>query len=132
MVVADSLNPFGLHRITPYLIVPGVNSLIIFLQNIFEAELRGAPKMREDGSVMHAELSIGDSVVMMGEPTEEIRAIPASLYVYVPDCDKTYAKAIKEGGLSIMEPQNFPHGDRYGGIQDPSGNLWWIVTHIKK
>jgi uncharacterized glyoxalase superfamily protein PhnB len=130
--MTDSLNSFGLHRVTPYLIVPGVHSLISFLQIVFEASLRGEPKIREDGSVQHAEISIGDSVIMMGEPTDEIKSIPASLYVYVPNCDQAFARALTEGGTSVMEPRDFPHGDRYGGIQDPSGNLWWIVTHKKK
>ncbi|MBT8236248.1 MAG: VOC family protein [Bacteroidia bacterium] len=130
--MSDNLNPFGLHRVTPYLIVSGVSSLIPFLQNVFGAELRGEPKMRDDGSVMHAEVSIGDSVIMMGEPTEEIKAIPGSLYVYVPNCDQAYERALSEGGTSVMEPRDFPHGDRYGGMQDPSGNLWWIVTHKNK
>ena len=130
--VAGNLNPFGLHRVTPYLIVPGVVSLISFLQKVFEAEVRDKPKFREDGSVMHAAILIGDSVIMMGEPTKEISAVPGSLYVYVPDCDKAYAHALTIGGTSVMEPRDFPHGDRYGGMQDPSGNLWWIVTHKKK
>lgn len=130
--MSESLNPFGLHRVTPYLIVSGVTSLIPFLQKVFGAELRGEPKMRDDGSVMHAEIVIGDSVIMMGEPTEEFKSVPASLYVYVPNCDQAYASALSEGATSRMEPQDFPHGDRYGGVQDSSGNLWWIVTHKNK
>ena len=123
-------NPFGLADVTPYLIIDGIEKLIPFLQTVFGAELRGDIKYREDGSVMHTEIRIGDSVIMMGEPIADFKAMPSTLYVYVEDCDKTYQKALELGGFSVAEPQDFPHGDRYGGIRDGSGNIWWIVTHI--
>ena len=83
MTESNSCNPFGLHTITPYLIVDKVPQLIEFLTALFDAKPRGEPRKREDGSVMHAELQIGDSVVMMGEPTEEFKAMPTTLYTYV-------------------------------------------------
>jgi uncharacterized glyoxalase superfamily protein PhnB len=85
---------------------------------------------RQDGSVMHIEVRIGDSVVMMGEPMEAFGAMTASIYLYVEDCDAVYQRALEAGGTSIMEPMDMPHaGERYGGVRDPSGNLWWIATH---
>ncbi len=122
-------NPFGLHTITPYLIVPRIPELIAFLTELFGAEQRGDSQMRNDGSVQHAEVQIGDSVVMLGEPMAEFSATPATLYTYVDDCDATYAKALSMGATSVLEPADYPHGDRYGGIKDPSGNTWWVVTH---
>ena len=130
--MTNSKNPFGLHTITPYLVVDGVSRLIEFLGQVFGAELRGDPEYRNDGTVKHAEIKIGDSVVMMGEPSENFEEMPASLYLYVDDCDLTYQRALKAGATSIVEPENYPHGDRYGGVMDPVGNIWWIAMHIRK
>jgi uncharacterized glyoxalase superfamily protein PhnB len=126
----DKSNPFGLHTITPYLIVNDVSKLIEFLTALLGATLRGEPRAREDGSVMHAEVQIGDSVVMMGEPTAEHNAMPGAFYTYVTDCDKSYALALELGATSVLEPSDFPHGDRYGGVEDLAGNTWWLVTHV--
>ena len=128
----DERNPFGLHTITPYLVVEGVAALIEFLQQVFEAEPRGELLYRDDGSVKHAEVKIGNSVVMMGEPMDGIEPMPGMLYLYVDDCDATYRKALAAGASSVTELDDYPHGDRYGGIKDPVGNVWWIVTHIGK
>ncbi|NND71855.1 MAG: VOC family protein [Rhodothermales bacterium] len=127
--MSDS-NPFGLHTVTPYLIVDGVEKLVAFTRDVFGATLRGELRYREDGSVMHTEIAIGDSVIMLGEPTDEWKAMPSTLYVYVDDCDATYRKALDFGAVSVSEPALYPHGDRYAGIQDLSGNIWWVVTHI--
>lgn len=130
--MTNSKNPFGLHTITPYLVVDGIPTLIEFLRQVFGAELRGDPEYRDDGTVKHAEVKIGDSVVMMGEPTKDFGKMPASMYLYVDECNLTYQRALKAGATSILEPENYPHGDRYGGVKDPVGNIWWIVTHIGK
>ena len=130
--MVENQNPFGLHTITSYLIVEDVSALIQFLHRVFDAESRGDPRYREDGSVKHAEVKIGDSVVMMGEPMDEIGPMPAMMYIYVEDCDAVYKKALEAGATHVMEPENYPHGDRYGGVKDPVGNIWWIVTHIGK
>jgi uncharacterized glyoxalase superfamily protein PhnB len=131
----QSLNPFGLHTITPYLIVENVERLIDFLKNVFEAKLRGEINYRDDNSVQHAEIKIGDSIIMMGELSPkfpEIRPTSSGMYLYVDDCDVVYEKALKFGGHSISVPLDYPHGDRYAGIKDFTGNIWWIVTHIGK
>ena len=130
--MAENRIPFGLHTITPYLVVENVSTLIQFLQQVFGAESRGDPRYREDGSVKHAEMKIGNSVVMMGEPMDDIGPMPTMLYLYVDDCDATYEKALAAGATSVLELANYPHGDRYGGVKDPVGNIWWIVTHVGK
>ena len=123
-------NPFGLHTVTPYLIIENVRDVIAFLEKTLGATVRGEIKMRDDGSVMHTEVTIGDSVVMMGEPMDEFNAMPSTLYVYVDDSIAAHARAIENGATSVMEPQLMPHGDRYGGVKDTSGNIWWLVTHV--
>lgn len=123
-------NPFGLHTVTPYLVVHGVEPLLEFVQDVFGAELRGEPKYRENDSVQHVEIRIGDSVIMMGEPMGDLPALPASLYVYVDDCDVVYGRAVEAGATPVLEPRLYRHGDRYGGVKDASGNIWWIVTHV--
>lgn len=125
-------NPFGLHTITPYLMLDDAGRLIDFLKATLDAEVRGDVSYRDDGSVMHAELKIGDSVVMIGEPMEDHPAYKTGLYVYVDDCDKRYDLALKNGAVSVTEPTDFPHGDRYGGVKDFAGNIWWLVTHVGK
>ncbi len=125
-------NPFELHTITPYIIVNNAKRLIEFLQEVFHAESRGDIHYREDETVQHAELKIGDSVIMIGEPMSNIETTTTGLYVYVDDCDVRYKKSLDAGSVSILEPTNFPHGDRYGGVKDFAGNVWWIVTHVGK
>lgn len=123
--------PDGYHAITPYLMVENVDKLLKFLKSAFAAQELLRLK-RPDGSVMHAEVQIGDSRVMMGEPMDEFGPMPASIYFYVENCDAVYEKAIKAGGQSIMPPTDMEHaGERYGGVRDSSGNIWWIATHIE-
>ncbi len=80
---------------------------------------------------MHAQVKIGDSFVMMGEPMGEFQPMPASIYLYVEDTDATYQRALEAGATSIMEPADQFYGDRNAGVKDPFGNLWWIGTHIE-
>lgn len=110
--------------------VEPVIELIQFLQQVFNAKLLDSISYREDGSVEHAEMKVGDSVIMMGEPIDEVGAMPASLYLYVENCDATYQKALEMGATSVLAPDDYPHGDRYGGVKDSTGNIWWIVTHL--
>lgn len=127
-----SQNPFGLHSVTPYLIMDDVPRMIDFLAQVFGAELRGDIRYRNDRSVEHAEVMIGRSVLMLGTPLDNIGPTNVSLYVYVEDCDSSFSKALDLGAISISKPANYPHGDRYGGVKDFAGNLWWIVTHVGK
>jgi uncharacterized glyoxalase superfamily protein PhnB len=131
----EQQNPFGLNTITPYLTVTDVERLIQFLQDVFDGKLRGDINYRDNKTVQHAEIKIGHSVIMLAEPTPEypeIKPTTCGMYVYVDDCEKVYEKALKKGGISISEPVDYPHGDRYGGVKDFAGNIWWIVTHKRK
>lgn len=119
--------PEGYHTVTPYLVVPGVPRLIEFLQRVFDA--RELERMaREDGTVMHAEVQIGDSRVMMGEPMGQMTPMPGHLYVYVDDADAAWRRALEAGAVSLQEPADQFYGDRTAGVQDPTGNQWWVAT----
>lgn len=120
-------NPYGLHKVTPYLVVPDVRRLIAFTQALFGAKLRGHPHYKDNGGIEHAEVTIGDSTIMMGEAENNGSA---TLYVYVDDCDAAFEKAQKIGGTVLQEPKDYPHGDRLAGIQDPLGNGWWLAQHV--
>jgi uncharacterized glyoxalase superfamily protein PhnB len=120
--------PAGYRTVTPYLTVKGVAGLIEFLKTTFDATEKEVLR-RADGSVHHAEMQIGDSIVMMGEPTGEWKPAGASLYVYVPDTDATYQRALAAGATSLREPVDQFYGDRSGGVQDAWGISWWLATH---
>jgi uncharacterized glyoxalase superfamily protein PhnB len=122
--------PNGSHSITPYLVVEGVPKLIEFLKQAFGAQELGR-MARPDGGVMHAEVKVGDSKLMMGEPMGDWKAKPCSLYLYVEDVDAVYQRAIQAGGTSVSEPSDQFYGDRTGGVIDPSGNYWGIATHVE-
>ncbi len=108
--------PDGYHTVTPYLTVRGATKVIEFLKQAFGAELSHEPTKRPDGSIMHAQVKIGDSLVMIAEESEMAKATPSALYLYVPNADETYRRAVKAGGHSIMEPMDMFYGDRSGGI----------------
>jgi PhnB protein len=120
--------PARYHTVTPYLTVVGIAKLVEFLEQVFDATV--IERMtRPDGSVGHCEVMIGTSIVMMGEPPEPSTARPSNLYVYVPDVDATYRRALAHGAKSEREPADQVYGDRSGGFSDASGNTWWIATH---
>ncbi|PJJ74803.1 putative glyoxalase superfamily protein PhnB [Thermoflavifilum aggregans] len=123
--------PKGMNIVNPYLIVENVQELINFTEQVFNAKLR-YKLYRPNGQIMHAEILIGDSIVMAGEPMKDFGIFPCSLFLYIEDCDSVYTKALNYGCTSIMEPTTMRHaGERYGGVMDKNGNIWWIATHIE-
>ena len=121
--------PEGYHSVTPYLMVRGAQKTIDFVQKTFGAEVIGGQTKRPDGTLMHATFKIGDSLVMIGDATAEHPPLPAMLYVYVPDVDAAYKRAIAAGGTATVEPMDQFYGDRAGGLKDPAGVHWGIGTH---
>ena len=122
--------PEGFHSVTPYMTVQGVAKLIDFLKQAFEAvEIERMPGA--DGAVGHAQLRIGDSMVMMGEAPSPEKAMPCAMYLYVKDTEASYKRAIAAGASSLMAPADQFYGDRNAGVKDPSGNFWWIATHVE-
>jgi uncharacterized glyoxalase superfamily protein PhnB len=120
----------GFHSITPYLFSRDTARLIEFLSAAFGGELISR-KDRPDGAVMHAEMRIGNSMLMMGDATGDYGPMPTSFYLYVPDCDAVYRQALAAGGVSLSEVRDMPSGERYGGVKDPCGNIWWVATHVE-
>ena len=120
--------PEGHHTVTPYLVVEDAACLIDFLTRAFGAEeVHRIP--RPDGTIMHAQVRIGDSMIMMGEAKGEFTSMPGFLHLYVTYADAAYRRAIQAGAISVTEPADQFYGDRSGGVKDRFGNLWWIATH---
>jgi PhnB protein len=122
--------PAGYHSVTPFLTVDDASKLITFLQGAFGAvvteRLEGP-----SGRIGHAELLIGDSIVMISDATDNYPATTTGLYVYVEDVDSAYRIAMSAGAKSIGEPEDKFYGDRGAGVEDPCGNNWWIGTRIE-
>ncbi len=122
--------PEGHHSVTPYLIVNDANHFIEFVKQAFGAEELGR-FLTPDGKIMHAEVKVGDSIIMLGEASKQFSAQPAGLCLYVPDTDATYRRAVDAGATSLREPEDQFYGDRSAGVADPTGNTWWINTHVE-
>lgn len=122
--------PEGYHTVTPALIVRGASKVLDFVALAFDGKER--MRMTEpDGTVGHAEVEIGDSVVMVSEATREFPSMPGSIHLYLKDMDAHYKRALQVGGISVREPVDQFYGDRSAGVRDPAGNIWWISTHIE-
>jgi len=115
----------GFHSVTPYFTVRQPDKLIDFVTYAFGA----TENFRSTGSAggMHAEVNIGDSLVMIGG-AEHIEPMPTAIHLYVPNVDEAYKRALEAGGKSLMEPADQPYGERSGGVEDPTGNRWYIAT----
>ena len=122
--------PDGYHTVTPYLVVRGVTDLIHFLQRAFDAREISRTRL-PDGSIMYAEVRIGDSLIMLGEAAENTPPMPAMLHLYLEDTDAAYRRALAAGATSLREPEDQFYGDRTAGVQDAFGNQWWLATHIE-
>jgi len=122
--------PAGLHSVNPYLHPLRAEPVINFLKRAFGAR-EIAKYASPDGVIHHAEIRVGDSVVEMGEAHGKYQPLQSMFYLYVPDCDSVYRRALAAGATSIAEPQDHPYGDLSGGVQDAFGNQWHIATHIK-
>jgi PhnB protein len=130
--------PDGYHSITPYLIVADGAGAVSFCERAFGAKVR-LKLDRPDGKIGHAELEIGDSLVMLADevPAMDIKApaayggTPVSLHLYVADVDAVAAKALAAGATLKRPVENQFYGDRLGTVVDPFGHIWHISTHIE-
>lgn len=117
-------------RLRPYFIVKGADDLIAFLQQTFDAELiLRAPA--PGGTVMHAEVRVGDSFVEMGDAGEQWQPIGAPVHVYLENVDEAYRRAIAAGATSLYGPVDQPYGDREAGVVDPRGIEWFLATRLE-
>lgn len=126
-----AVNPVreGFHTVTPYLIVQKAEQLIDFVKQAFSA----TELFRDTGSAggIHAEVRIGDSMVMIGGGDAwKGEPMPATLYLYLPNVDAAYNRALQAGATSIKEVSDEPYGDRLAGVKDSFGNVWYIATQI--
>jgi uncharacterized glyoxalase superfamily protein PhnB len=121
--------PDGYHSVTPYLVVQGAAKLIEFLKKAFGAEEVFPPMRGPDGAIMHAELRIGDSIVMMGDAGGEFQPMQSMIHLYVGDADAVCKRALQAGATSVRELADQFYGDRSAGVKDLCGNFWWIATH---
>src|SRR5580700_8619534 len=120
----------GLNNVNVYMHPLRAEPVITFLKRAFGAtEL--AKYASPDGVVHHAEIRVGDSVVEMGEAHGKYSSMPTMFYMYVPDCDAAYRRALTAGATSVSEPVDQPYGDRSGTVKDAFGNTWYISTHVK-
>lgn len=118
----------GYTTITPYLYAK--LDLADFLKNAFGAEVTHTPTPDAKGQ-FHAEATIGGAHVLFGNGYFSDSSMAAAIYIYVPDVDATYKRAVSLGAKAIREPADMTWGDRVGGVKDTSGNTWWIATNKK-
>ena len=122
--------PEGYHSITPYLVVNGAAKVMEFMKQAFGAqEIMQMPG--PNGTIAHAEVKIGDSIVMLADAGDRYPAKPTNLMLYVPNVDDVYKQALAVGGTSEREPADQFYGDRSAGIVDAGDNHWWISTHVE-
>ena len=118
--------PVQHNRLMPYLIVKDAAQFIGFMEQVFSAT-KQAIVPRAEGSIMHGELRIADSVIMFADATHDIGPKPAGIFIYVDNVEEAYRKALEHGAVSTMEPQQQPYGYTCG-FRDPFGNDWWPVA----
>jgi PhnB protein len=129
--------PEGYHSITPQITCRDAAKAIDFYKNVFGAvELSRMPD--PSGKIMHAELKIGDSRLMLNDEIPGMAVAPASapihshsLFIYTENVDSVYNRAVKAGGRPDMQPSDMFWGDRYGTFTDPFGHQWGVATHIE-
>src|SRR5687768_2380446 len=107
-----------------YIMAEGAQRVIDFLKQTFDAEETRRYE-KPDGSLMHTEIRIDDSIVMLADASGDYPGFPVWLHVYVPDVDATYRRALEAGGVSVQEPVKKDDPDKRGGVKDPAGNTWW-------
>lgn len=130
--------PAGYYTLTPYLVCRGAAKAIDFYKKAFDAKEKLRMPM-PDGSIAHAELKIGNSIVMMGDEMpamgatapETIGGTATGIFIYTKDVDKAFAKAIAAGAKADQPPTDMFWGDRYAKLTDPFGHKWSMATHIE-
>ena len=127
--MSSGYKPQGYNDVSVYIVTDGAQRVVDFLKKTFDAE-----ELRRfdtpDGKIMHGEVRVGDTVVMIADAGANYPAFPAWLHVYVPDVDAAYKKALEAGGTSVQAPVRKEDPDKRGGVKDPAGNTWWISTQV--
>lgn len=118
--------PEGYQQVMPYLILPNANGFLAFTQKVFGAKEK-YKVMRDENTIMHGEIQIGDNIIMFADSTAEYPPQAGSFFIYVEDADKTYKQALDAGATTIAAPGDKEYG-RSGGVKDAFGNSWWITS----
>jgi PhnB protein len=121
----------GYQSVNSYLVADSPEALIVWLCEVFDCSERGVREIGADGRIGHAEIQLGDSVVMLSEASPDHPARPSVNYVYVPDVDSVYRRAVTAGATRLRAPQDWPWGDRAAGFHDPADNRWWVATCVR-
>jgi PhnB protein len=121
--------PPGYRTVTPWIIVRGAAELIEFLGEAFGA-VEQSRLAQGDGTIVHAEVRIGDSIVMLFDAKPEWPDTPSFLRLYVDDADLAFERALLAGATAVTDVAEHSFGDRVGRVRDPKGNLWWIQSHV--
>jgi uncharacterized glyoxalase superfamily protein PhnB len=116
--------------VTPYLLVPNAHVELTFLKAAFEGTEIGCQR-NQDNTVMHAEVEIGDSLVMLAQAGGQWTPRTAAFYLWVTDVDATYARALAAGATTESKPEDKPYGHRNAGVIDQNGVTWWIAAPVK-
>lgn len=125
-----SFKPDNYNSVSPYLIVAGASRTIEFLTTVFDAvEIRRFADA--DGKIMHAEVRIDDTVLMLADGAEGWPPIPSYVHIYVADVDATYQRALAAGATAVQAPMKKEDADKRGGIKDAGGTTWWIATKVE-
>ena len=125
-----SYKPVDYSTVSPYLIVDGAANTIEFLVKVFNAvKLRQIPGA--NGKVMHAEVRIDDTVIMITDGAEGWPPIPSHVHIYVTDVDDTFMRALKAGASSVQEPVKKGDENKRGAVKDIGGTTWWISTKVE-
>jgi uncharacterized glyoxalase superfamily protein PhnB len=116
--------------LTPYLVVLDADGEIQFLKSAFGASEISVNRDAKN-AVVHAEIQVGDSLLMLGQAGENWKALPAALYLWIPDVDATYARALAAGATSQSAPEDKPYGHRNAGVVDRNSITWWIGAPVR-
>ena len=128
--MSDSYKPEGYNSLSPYLIVNGAEQLISLLEKIFGAEVTRRYDSPNGVGIMHAEMRIDDSILMIADSTDQFQPVPTVMHVYVADSDEVYRKAIAAGCKGIQEPVQKGDPDKRGTFEDFAGNSWSVSTQM--
>jgi uncharacterized glyoxalase superfamily protein PhnB len=127
--MAVNYQPKGFNNVIPYLTVDDPGKLLDFIVKVLKGKVRD--KMEHDGKIAHAEVVIGDSMIMLGQAGGPFVPTPAAMYVYVPDVDATFKAALKAGATEVKKMEDQFYGDRSGAVKDSNGNTWYLATHVE-
>ena len=126
--MADSKTTYP--TVTPYLVVSDADAELAFIKAAFGGT-EVMCQRNADGTVMHAEIRIGDSLVMLGQAGGEWKPLSGALYLWIDDVDAMYARALRAGATSQSEPEDKPYGHRNAGVVDQNGVTWWLGAPVK-